>query len=40
MPGYYRDPNQFNLIADEYAGKTLLSAQEIEDILAYLMTLK
>ena len=40
MPGYYRDPEKLNLVAEEYAGKTLLTAQEIEDVLAYLLTLK
>ena len=40
MPGYYRDPKNFNLVAEEYADKTLLTAQEIEDVLAYLLTLK
>lgn len=40
MPGYYRDPTKFRLVAEEYAGKTLLSAQQVEDVVAYLMTLK
>ena len=40
MPGYYRDPDKYNLVADEYAGKTLLTAQQVEDVLAYLLTLK
>lgn len=40
MPGYYRNPNLFNLVASDYLGKTLLSAQEVEDVVAYLMTLK
>ena len=40
MPGYYRNPKNFHLVADEYAGKTLLSAQQVEDVLAYLMSLK
>ncbi len=40
MPGYYRDPSLFNLVANEYTGKTLLSAQEVEDVVAYLVTLK
>ena len=40
MPGYYRDPEKFNLVANEYSGKTLLTAQEVEDLVAYLMTLK
>ena len=40
MPGYYRHPDKLRLVANEYADKTLLSAQEIEDVVAYLMTLK
>lgn len=40
MPGYYRDPGKFHLVADEYTGKTLLTAQQVEDVVAYLMTLK
>lgn len=40
MPGYYRAPELFNQVAPEFEGKTLLSAQEVEDIVAYLVTLK
>ena len=40
MPGYYRDPNKLNQVAEAYYGKTFLTAQEIEDVIAYLMTLK
>ena len=40
MPGYYRDPEKLNLVAHEYSGQTLLTAQQVEDIVAYLMTLK
>lgn len=40
MPGYYRDPRHFNQVAEPWRGKTVLGAQEIEDIVAYLMTLK
>lgn len=40
MPGYYRNPSLFTLVANEYSGMTLLSAQEVEDVVAYLMTLK
>lgn len=39
MPSYYRTEG-FNQAAPEYAGKTLLPAQDIEDIIAYLGTLK
>jgi sulfur-oxidizing protein SoxX len=40
MPGYYRHPKHFTLVSYEYEGKTFLSAQEIEDVVAYLLTLK
>ena len=40
MPGYYRDPRQFNRVAPGLEGRTLFTPQEIEDVVAYLMTLK
>ncbi len=40
MPGYYRHPDKLRLVANEYADKTMLTAQEVEDVVAYLMTLK
>jgi len=40
MPGYYRHPKHFNLVAEDYEGKTFLTAQEVEDVVAYLVTLK
>lgn len=40
MPGYHRDPKLFNRVIEEYQGQTILSAQEIEDIVAYLVSLK
>ena len=40
MPGYYRNPEYFTLVMDEYEGKTFLTAQEVEDVVAYLLTLK
>lgn len=40
MPGYYRHPKNFTLVMDEFEGKTFLSAQEVEDVVAYLLTLK
>lgn len=40
MPGFYRDPRLANRVADDYWGKTFLSAQQVEDIVAYLATLK
>lgn len=40
MPGYYRNPKHFTLVAEDYEGKTYLTAQEVEDVVAYLLTLK
>jgi len=40
MPGYYRHPKHFTLVAEDYEGKTFLTAQEVEDVVAYLLTLK
>lgn len=40
MPGFYRDPSLANRVADEYWGKTFLTAQQVEDVVAYLVTLK
>lgn len=40
MPGYYRNPKYFKNVKKKYRGKTLLTAQEVEDIVAYLVTLK
>ena len=40
MPGFYRDPALANRVADAYWGKTFLSAQQVEDLVAYLVTLK
>jgi len=39
MPAYYR-PAGSNRVASSYAGKTLLTGQEIEDVVAFLMSLK
>ncbi|RTZ72678.1 MAG: sulfur oxidation c-type cytochrome SoxX [Gammaproteobacteria bacterium] len=39
MPGYYRDPKTLNRVADDWWGRTILSAQEVEDVVAYLKTL-
>lgn len=40
MPGYYRTPAQLNRVALALKGKTWLNAQEIEDVVAYLASLK
>ncbi len=39
MPAFYRTSG-FNRAAGKFDGKTILTAQEIEDVIAYLMTLK
>ena len=40
MPGFYRDPELINRPGINYIGRTFLSAQQVEDVIAYLMTLK
>lgn len=40
MPGYYRRPEQLHRVAPELRGTTWLTAQEIEDVVAWLATLK
>jgi sulfur-oxidizing protein SoxX len=40
MPGYYRPPQQLNRVARSLRGTTWLTAQEIEDVVAWLATLK
>lgn len=40
MPGFYRDPAKANRVADGFWGKTFLSAQQVEDLVAYLVRLK
>jgi len=40
MPGFYKNPKEINRVADGFWGKTVLTAQEVEDVVAYLMTLK
>jgi len=39
MPAYF-DTGGLTRVAPSYRGKTLLSAEQIEDIVAYLLTLK
>lgn len=40
MPSYHLDPKRLNQVADNHYGKPVLSAQEVEDVVAYLLTLK
>jgi len=40
MPGFYRDPRLINRPGRPYRGKTFLTAQQVEDVIAYLVTLK
>lgn len=39
MPGFYRLAG-FNRVAPKFEAKTILTAQQVEDVVAYLMTLK
>ena len=39
MPAYFLTAG-LNRVAPKYAGKTILTAQEVEDVVAYLATLK
>lgn len=39
MPAFYVDSG-FNRTLDKFEGKTILQAQQVEDIVAYLLTLK
>lgn len=39
MPAFYRT-SDFNRVAKKFDGKTVLSADQVEDIVAYLLTLK
>ncbi len=40
MPGFYRPPQQLNRVAPSLRGTTWLTAQEVEDVVAWLATLK
>lgn len=39
MPAFYR-ADGFTRVGDKFRGKTILTAQQVEDVVAYLMTLK
>ena len=40
MPGFYRDPRLINRPGASYRGRTFLTAGQVEDVIAYLATLK
>ncbi len=40
MPGFYKNPKENNRVDDNFWGKPVLTAQETEDVITYLMTLK
>ncbi|MGB0712826.1 MAG: sulfur oxidation c-type cytochrome SoxX [Gammaproteobacteria bacterium] len=40
MPGFYRDPGLIYRPARALKGRTFLTAQQVEDVVAYLVTLK
>ena len=40
MPGYYRNPAVLTQVLRDFRGRTILSAQEVEDVVAYLTTLR
>ena len=39
MPAFYRDSG-YTRVRKEFDGKTILTAQQVEDVVAYLLTLK
>ncbi len=40
MPPFYRDPATLNQVAFEFYDRTFLSAQQVEDVVAYLASLQ
>ncbi len=40
MPPFYMKPDKLNRVVEKYQGRTVLTAQEVEDVVAYLTTLK
>ena len=40
MPGFYRHPDLINRPGKPYIGRTFLTAQQVEDVIAYLVSLK
>jgi len=40
MPGFYRAPRLINRPGEKYRGRTFLTARQVEDVIAYMATLK
>ncbi len=40
MPPFYKNPDELSRVVEKYRGRTILTAQEVEDVVAYLSTLK
>ena len=40
MPPFYAKPDKLSRVVENYRGRTVLTAQEVEDVVAYLTTLK
>jgi len=40
MPPFYKNPAELTQVAKKFQGQTILTAQEVEDVVAYLTTLK
>ena len=40
MPGFYRNPILINRPGKPFIGRTFLTAQQVEDVIAYMVTLK
>ncbi len=40
MPSFYINPNKLSRVGKKFKGKTILTAQEVEDVVAYLSSLK
>lgn len=40
MPPFHKNPAELNQVLDDYYDKPVLSAQQVEDVVAYLMTLR